>query len=177
MMRSRRSPAAPMPAASASTAPGCGAPRHQASARADRRPAALRGTALLLGALAIAAAHPAIAAARRADAGTENAGFSSLEVMQATIDPLAAPARPVIVQEAHATTLRPAPLPDQDLDAPGLTSDELASQQEASLSPHVFAPVHQHFSGDGFANGASLDKDRANRSRPGGGMSLSIPVQ
>jgi hypothetical protein len=134
-------------------------------------PARARFLAALL--LGTALATPALASGQGSAA---RGGFEGMEVMQATIDPMARPAMPAMVVQAHAQALRPAPLPDQDMDAPGLSADEVASQQQASLNPHVFAPVGQHFSGDGFSQGASLDKDRVNRSRPGGGMSLSIPM-
>ncbi len=82
----------------------------------------------------------------------------------------------VLVKEAHAEVLRPAPLPDQDLDAPGPSPDALAAQQQASLQPSFYAPA-RHFSGDGFSAGSTLDGDHVNRAKPGGGMSLSIPMQ
>lgn len=81
-----------------------------------------------------------------------------------------------LVMQAHAQILRPAPLPDQDLDAPGPSMQALAAQQDASLTPSFYSTA-KHFSGDGFAAGSTLDEDQSNRHRPGGGMSLSIPVQ
>ena len=80
-----------------------------------------------------------------------------------------------LVIEAHATTLRPAPLPDQDFDAPGPDRAALAAQQESSLVPSVYNHA-ETFSGDGFATGSNLEADKNNRRRPGGGMALSIPV-
>ena len=85
------------------------------------------------------------------------------------------PSAASLVMEAHATALRPAPLPDQDFDAPGPDSQTLAAQQEASLAPSVYGQT-QHFSGDGFSSGSNLESNKNNRRRPGGGMSLSIPV-
>ncbi len=82
----------------------------------------------------------------------------------------------ILVKQAHAEVLRPAPLPDQDLDAPGPGPDALAAQQQASLQPSFYAPA-KHFSGDGFSAGSTLDGDHVNRAKPGGGMSLSIPMQ
>ncbi len=82
----------------------------------------------------------------------------------------------VLVKAAHAQVLRPAPLPDQDLDAPGPGPDALAAQQQASLQPSFYSPT-RHFSGDGFSAGSTLDGDHASRAKPGGGMSLSIPMQ
>ena len=82
----------------------------------------------------------------------------------------------VLVKQAHAEVLRPAPLPDQDLDAPGPGPDALAAQQQASLQPSFYTPA-RHFSGDGFSAGSTLDGDHASRAKPGGGMSLSIPMQ
>ena len=81
----------------------------------------------------------------------------------------------VLVKQAHAEVLRPAPLPDQDLDAPGPGPDALAAQQQASLQPSFYSPT-RHFSGDGFSTGSTLDGDHADRAKPGGGMSLSIPM-
>ena len=81
-----------------------------------------------------------------------------------------------LVKQAHAQVLRPAPLPDQDLDAPGLGPDALAAQKQASLQPSFYTPA-RHFSGDGFSDGSTLDGDHASRAKPGGGMSLSIPMQ
>ena len=81
-----------------------------------------------------------------------------------------------LVKQAHAQVLRPAPLPDQDVDAPGPGPDALAAQQQASLQPSFYTPA-RHFSGDGFSDGSTLDGDHASRAKPGGGMSLSIPMQ
>ncbi len=81
-----------------------------------------------------------------------------------------------LVRKVHAEVLRPAPLPDQDLDAPAPGPDALAAQQQASLQPSFYSPV-RHFSGDGFSTGSTLDGDHINRAKPGGGMSLSIPMQ
>lgn len=81
-----------------------------------------------------------------------------------------------LVIEARATTLRPAPLPDQDMDAPGPDAQALSAQQQASVAPSFYGNQN-HFSGDGFSSGSNLEADKNNRRRPGGGMSLSIPVQ
>lgn len=81
-----------------------------------------------------------------------------------------------MVIEAHAQALRPAPLPDQDFDAPGPSAQTLAAQEQASVTPGFYAPT-SHFSGDGFASGSTLDGDQANRHRRSAEMSLSIPVQ
>ena len=81
----------------------------------------------------------------------------------------------VLVKQAHAEVLRPAPLPDQDLDAPGPGPDALAAQQQSSLQPSFYSPT-RHFAGDGFSAGSTLDEDHAGRAKPGGGMSLSIPM-
>ncbi|MCQ8278360.1 hypothetical protein NFI95_07835 [Acetobacteraceae bacterium KSS8] len=79
------------------------------------------------------------------------------------------------VMQARATAMRPAPLPDEDVDAPGPDAQTLASQQQASLNPSFYSNK-DHFSGDGFAPGSNLESDKNNRRRPGGGMSLSIPM-
>ncbi len=81
----------------------------------------------------------------------------------------------VPVIQAHATAMRPAPLPDQDVDAPGPDAQTLAAQQQASVGPSFYGNK-DHFSGDGFSAGSNLESDKNNRRRPGGGMSLSIPM-
>lgn len=85
------------------------------------------------------------------------------------------PATALVVQ-AHAQRLRPAPLPDPDYEAPGPDSQALAAQGATSVRPSFYSAA-QHFSGDGFASGSTLDEDRAAHHHTGGGMSLSIPVQ
>ncbi|MBE7212215.1 MAG: hypothetical protein INR65_14430 [Gluconacetobacter diazotrophicus] len=80
------------------------------------------------------------------------------------------------VVQAHAETLRPAPLPDPDVDAPGPDAAQIASQGEASLHPSFYSNSH-HFAGDGFSPGSTLENEQNNRRKPGGGMSLSIPMQ
>ena len=91
--------------------------------------------------------------------------------------PAAVPAARDLVMQAHAEVLRPAPVPDQDFDAPGPSRQALAEQDQASLQPSFYSAARRGFSGDGFANGSTLDDDHANRRKPGGGVSLSIPVQ
>ena len=82
---------------------------------------------------------------------------------------------PVIVTQAHAQTLRPAPMPDQDFDGPGLNAEAIAAQNQTHVQPSFYSRG-KHFAGDGFADGSTLDGNRANRAKPGGGMSLSIPM-
>jgi hypothetical protein len=81
-----------------------------------------------------------------------------------------------LVMQAHAETLRPAPLPNPDVSAPGPSNDALASQADPSLSPDLFNP-QSHFAGDGYAPGSSIETDHIHRHSTGGGMSLSIPMQ
>ena len=81
-----------------------------------------------------------------------------------------------LVMQAHVQTLRPAPLPDPDVSAPGMSGDALAAQSDASLAPGVFNS-QSHFAGDGYAAGSSIETDHAHRHTTGGGMSLSIPMQ
>ena len=81
-----------------------------------------------------------------------------------------------LVLQAHAVTLRPAPLPDPDVSAPGMSGGALEAQGDASLAPGVFNP-QSHFAGDGYAPGSSIETDHAHRHSTGGGMSLSIPMQ
>lgn len=89
-------------------------------------------------------------------------------------DRLAAPV--AVVVKAHAETLRPAPLPNPDVDAPGPDAQQLAAEDQASLHPSFYANT-KHFAGDGYAPGSTLENDQNNRRKPGGGMSLSIPMQ
>ncbi len=112
-------------------------------------------------------------------AALQTVDTTSLAVTGATIaavPPATPPARALVVQ-ADARALRPAPVPDQDFDAPGPSRQTLAAQDQARLQPSLYSAARQGFSGDGFAPGSTLDDDHANRRRPGGGMSLSIPMQ
>nr|WP_321983737.1 hypothetical protein [uncultured Lichenicoccus sp.] len=81
-----------------------------------------------------------------------------------------------LVVQAHAEVLRPAPLPDPDVSAPGPSSEALEAQANPSVAPDLFNP-QAHVAGDGYAAGSSIDADHNNRHSTGGGMSLSIPVQ
>ena len=81
-----------------------------------------------------------------------------------------------LVMQAHVETLRPAPLPDPDVSAPGVSGDALSAPGDASVAPGVFNP-QSHFAGDGYASGSSIENDHAHRHSTGGGMSLSIPMQ
>ncbi len=81
-----------------------------------------------------------------------------------------------LVMQAHVETLRPAPLPDPDVSAPGMSGAASTAQGDASLAPGVFNP-QSHFAGDGYAPGSSIETDHAHRHSTGGGMSLSIPMQ
>ncbi|TLU73418.1 hypothetical protein [Lichenicoccus roseus] len=80
------------------------------------------------------------------------------------------------VLQAHAQVLRPAPLPDPDVSAPGPSRESLEAQASPSVSPDLFNP-RAHIAGDGYAAGSSIDTDHNNRHSTGGGMSLSIPMQ
>jgi hypothetical protein len=77
------------------------------------------------------------------------------------------------MMQAHAEMLRPAPLPDRDVSAPG--RDAVAAQADSSLAPGFFNP-QSHFQGDGFAPGSSIEGDHNHRHSTGGGMNLSIPM-
>ena len=81
-----------------------------------------------------------------------------------------------LVLQAHVETLRPAPLPDPDVSAPGMSGGALEAQGDASLAPGVFN-AQSHFAGDGYAPGSSIETEHAHRHSTGGGMSLSIPMQ
>jgi len=80
-----------------------------------------------------------------------------------------------LVMQAHAQVLRPAPLPDLDITAPGPSGDALAAQNDPRIGPDFFNS-HARFAGDGYAAGSSIENDHNNRHSPAGGMSLSIPM-
>ena len=80
------------------------------------------------------------------------------------------------VIQAHVETLRPAPLPDRDLDAPGSSADTLSAQSDPKLTPGFISPGAR-FAGDGYASGSSMENDHSHRHSTGGLMSLSIPMQ
>lgn len=106
-------------------------------------------------------------------------GFSDMSLTPLTIPALrsdVAAGTVGLVQEAHAETLRPAPLPDPDVTPPGPSSDTLASESDPSLGPGIFNP-QSHFAGDGYEPGSSIDNDKNHRHTTGGGMNLSIPMQ
>ena len=81
-----------------------------------------------------------------------------------------------LVMRAHAETLRPAPLPDPDVRAPGPGDEALASQADPRFAPDFFNP-NAHVVGDGYAAGSAIETDHNNRHSAGGGMSLSIPMR
>jgi hypothetical protein len=82
----------------------------------------------------------------------------------------------LVVVQAHAETLRPAPLPDPDIGPPGPSSETLAAQSSPSVAPDFFNP-NAHAIGDGYAPGSAIETDHNKRHSTGGGMSLSIPMQ
>lgn len=73
-------------------------------------------------------------------------------------------------------TLRPAPLPDRDLDAPEASADTASARSDPTLTPGFISPS-AHFAGDGYASGSSIEGDHSHRHSTGGLMSLSIPMQ
>ncbi|WP_428392458.1 hypothetical protein [Lichenicoccus sp.] len=81
-----------------------------------------------------------------------------------------------IVQAAHAQAMRPAPVPDPDIDAPQAGADRLAEESSPTVEPYLFNP-RNHFAGDGYEPGSSLENARNNRETPAGGMNVLIPVQ
>ena len=80
-----------------------------------------------------------------------------------------------LVMQAHAETLRPAPLPNRDFSLPTLSRDAIAAQTDPSLVPGFINP-NSHFAGDGYAAGSSIEGDHNHRHSTGGLMSLSIPM-
>lgn len=80
-----------------------------------------------------------------------------------------------LVMQAHAQSLRPAPLPNPDVSAPRPSGDALAAQSDPTIGPDFFNS-HSHFAGDGYSAGSSIENDHNNRHSPAGGMSLSIPM-
>jgi len=142
--------------------------------------------------LAVPSAHPQAHAETTPAAGTTAAPRpaphaelgrrlvdTTLPMASHTLRPLAVEDASIsarsLVLPASAHALHPAPMPDQDVDAPGPTRDALAAQKEASLSPSFYARKAQ-FAGDGYSAGSTLDEERASRERPGGGMTLNIPM-
>lgn len=141
--------------------------------------------AILLAALAVGAVAPASAEETGTQATqqvqsldpTAAATFASNSLVQTgpmTDSMPGAPARPLVIQ-AHAQTLRPAPLPNEDFDEPGPGPQALAAQDQASVGPSFYGAA-KPFAGDGYAPGSTLD-DRVSHRHTGGGMSLSIPMQ
>ncbi len=146
------------------------------------RHAAIAALAFGLGTAGGHAAEPSGAAGglQRIDTTSLASSQTTMLAVQGTsvgASPTAVPAARDLVVQAHAAVLRPAPVPDQDFDAPGPSRQALAEQDQASLQPSFYSAARRGFSGDGFANGSTLDDDHANRRKPGGGVSLSIPVQ
>ena len=80
-----------------------------------------------------------------------------------------------LVMQAHAETLRPAPLPNRDFSLPTLNREAIAAQTDPSLVPGFINP-NSHFAGDGYEPGSSIEGDHNHRHSTGGLMSLSIPM-
>lgn len=100
---------------------------------------------------------------------------TSLDARASGFDPVSPDQTTGLVRQAHAQTLAPAPLPNQDFDAPGLDAGTLAAQGQTTVNPSFYSGA-KPFAGDGYSPGSTLD-DRQNSHRAGGGMSLSIPMQ
>ena len=81
---------------------------------------------------------------------------------------------PMTVQ-AGPETMRPAPLPDPDVQDPAARQDARSAQGDASLTPGIFN-MRSHFAGDGYAPGSSLETDQNHRQTVGGGMNLQVPM-
>jgi len=136
------------------------------------RPASRRAIHMLLGGVLLAplSLAPVAALATRASIPTAHRAMAPLRSI--TLD--GAVLRTQTEAAPPGNALRPAPLPDRDLAAP--EGGTLASQDEASVEPGLFNPQN-HFSGDGYAPGSSIEADHNHRHSTGGGMNLSIPVQ
>lgn len=101
-------------------------------------------------------------------------GTTSLQPRASVGDPASPDRATGLVRQAHVQALRPAPLPDQDFDAPGLDARAIAAQGQTSVNPSFYGGA-KYFAGDGYSPGSTLD-DRKNGHSAGAGMSLSIPV-
>ncbi|MGI4746488.1 MAG: hypothetical protein ACRYFY_10660, partial [Janthinobacterium lividum] len=55
-----------------------------------------------------------------------------------------------LIRQARAQALRPAPLPNEDFDAPGLDAQTLAAQGQTSVSPSFYSGA-KPFAGDGYS--------------------------
>ena len=80
-----------------------------------------------------------------------------------------------IVTSAPADSMRPAPVPNPDIDAPQARADRLAAESSPSVEPTLFN-TRAHFVGDGYEPGSSLENARNNRETPAGGMNVLIPM-
>ena len=64
-----------------------------------------------------------------------------------------------------------APLPNQDADAP-----QTRASSDASIGPGIFSRRNQ-YRGEGFSPNSSAQIEQERRARPGGGISLTMPLQ
>lgn len=80
------------------------------------------------------------------------------------------PAAAAAVRTASAEVFRPAPMPNENVSAPG---SKVVASEEASLHPDLLS-MHENSSGP--LGDTSVEYGRASRVRPAGGMSLSIPM-
>lgn len=99
---------------------------------------------------------------------------TSLAPRAGMLDPSPASPTAGLVRQAHVQALRPAPLPNVDVDEPGMDAQALAAQGQTSVNPSFYGGA-KRFAGDGYSPGSTLD-DRKYGHDAGGGMSLSIPV-
>lgn len=99
---------------------------------------------------------------------------TSLQPRASVSDPVSSGQTTGLVRQAHTQVLRPAPLPNEDFDAPGLSARAVAAQGQTTVNPSFYGGP-KYFAGDGYSPGSTLD-DRKNGHRAGAGMSLSIPV-
>jgi hypothetical protein len=81
-------------------------------------------------------------------------------------------AKPATPPRPPAGTLAPAPIPNQDIDAPVAR----AAPREPRLEPAFFSRKAE-FEGDGFSAGSNLDYNTEDKDKPAAGLNLSVPVK
>ena len=120
-------------------------------------------TAMTLSATALAAFGGSPATSRQRMPLTPGAA-GAITILQASI------------RTAPTQVMQPAPVPDAGITAPEAGGDALAAERSPSIEPYLFNP-RNHFAGDGYAPGSSLENAQNNRETPAGGMNVLIPVR
>jgi hypothetical protein len=66
-----------------------------------------------------------------------------------------------------------APVPNTDATIPFVKDP---SKDQAQLGPGVFAPPATGYRGEGYTPGSSVDGEQQRKVKPGGGISLKVPL-